>query len=218
MTRAQLNGGTGPLTFQLWDGHGFSSPALGGTPAPILPSGPYQNCGAASQERHMASIYYVDSTQQYLLMFNCDSPTDPASGQGSGKANGAAWFYSTSSDLSDPTQWTAPKEITGSWSEYDTSGSCPSYKGDYASFMSLGSKPGHLTTNGYAFFLWGCAGAGTPGGHQYASRDFTISGGRRGGRIRPALECWCIRPLRRPGVFLCPSEKRVRPRPRRNRR
>jgi uncharacterized protein (TIGR03437 family) len=41
--------------------------------------------------------------------------------------------------------------------------------------MSLGKSAGHLSLTGYIFYLWGCQGAGTPGGRQYSSRAFTIT-------------------------------------------
>ncbi len=54
-------------------------------------------------------------------------------------------------------------------------GSCSDYKGWYPTLMSLGAKPGHLSTSAYGFYLWGCQGAGTPGGRQYSSRAFTMT-------------------------------------------
>jgi arylsulfatase A-like enzyme len=175
IARAKLNGGTAPLSFLKWDGQAFAAPGLGGVGSPILPDGPYENCGDQSQARHQASISYVDDTQQYLLAFVCNSPTDPASGHGAGKITGSAWFYSTNYDLSDPGQWSPPQEIIGSWSEHDTSGGCLDYEGWYPTFMSLGNKPGHLSTDGYVFYMWGCQGGGAPGGRQYSSREFTIT-------------------------------------------
>jgi len=178
LARAQLNSGTAPLSFSKWNGQSFSSPGVGGEEAPILPGGSFQNCGAAGQSRHSGSIYYVETTQQYLLVFVCDSPTDPAAGQGSSGTRGAAWFYSTSYDLSDPSQWSAPQEIIGSWSPWDSSGGCVSFKGWYPTLMSLGAKPGHLSTSGYGFYLWGCEGgsgdANAPK-RQFSSRAFTIT-------------------------------------------
>jgi uncharacterized protein (TIGR03437 family) len=178
LARAQLNGGTAPLTFAKWNGQSFSSPGVGGVEAAILPSGSFQNCRAATQSRHSGSIDYVDTTAQYLLIFVCDSPTDPAAGAGSSGARGSAWFYATSYDVSDPTQWTTPQEITGSFGPWDSSGGCVSYKGWYPTLMSLGSKPGHLSTSGYVFYLWGCeGGAGDTSApkRQFSSRAFTIT-------------------------------------------
>ena len=128
------------------------------------------------RQKYGSSISYVEDAQQYLLTFVCDSPGDPALGQKAGSmARGAAWFWSTSYDLSDQTQWTPPREISGSWSEFDNTGGCPDYKGYYPSFMSLGKSAGHLSLTGYAFYLWGCQGGGTPGGRQFSSRAFTIT-------------------------------------------
>jgi len=110
-----------------------------------------------------------------LLTFFCDSPGDPALGQRAGAARGGSWFYSTSYDLSDQTQWTAPREIAGSWSEFDPSGGCPDYKGYYPTFTSLGKSAGRLSLTGYVFYSFGCQGEGTPGGRQFSTRAFTIT-------------------------------------------
>lgn len=174
VARAQLNGGTAPLTFQKWDGHAFASPGIGGAEPSLLPAGAFENCEANSQLQFGSSISYVEDTQQYLLTFVCDSPGDPTAGQGGG-TRGGAWFYSTTYDLSDQTQWTLPREIAGSWSEFDQSGGCPDYKGYYPSFISLGKSAGHLSLGGYVFYLFGCQGGGTPGGRQMSSRAFTIT-------------------------------------------
>ena len=175
VARAQLNGGSAPLTFQKWDGQAFASPGLGGTESSVLSAGPFENCETPGQNQFGSSISYVEDTQQYLLTFVCVSPGDPALGERAGAAQGAAWFYSTSYDLSDQTQWTAPREIEGSWSESDQSGGCPDYKGYYPTFMSLGKDAGHLSLTGYVFYLWGCQGGGTPGGRQFSSRSFAIT-------------------------------------------
>jgi uncharacterized protein (TIGR03437 family) len=175
MARAQLNGGTAPLNFQKWDGHAFAAPGLGGPEVSVLPAGSFQNCGAAVQNQYGTSISYVDDTQQYLLTFICVSPSDPALGPSGGGRLGAAWFWSSSYTLSDETQWSTPQEIAGSWSEFDSSGGCPDYKGFYPSFMSPGKSAGHLSLAGYVFYLWGCQGAGTHGGRQFSSRAFTIA-------------------------------------------
>jgi hypothetical protein len=94
-----------------WNGTTFGAQGVGGVDSPVFPSGSFQNCQAPAQLRFGSSISHVDETQQYLLTFVCDSPGDPALGQSSG----SAWFYSTSDDLSDPRQWTPPREIAGSW-------------------------------------------------------------------------------------------------------
>ncbi|HKE28391.1 MAG TPA: hypothetical protein VKB88_38845 [Bryobacteraceae bacterium] len=176
VSRAQLNGGTAPLTFQKWNGQAFASPGLGGTEASVLPGGLFENCEAPPQSQFGSSISYVEDTQQYLLTFLCVSPSDPALGAHGGGNLGGAWFYSTSYNLSDQTQWTVPREIPGSWSTYDQSGGCADYKGFYPSFMSLGKSAGHLSLTGYVFYLWGCQTAGTPApGRQFSYRAFTIT-------------------------------------------
>ena len=176
--RAQLNGGTALLNFKKWDGTGFTSTGIGGVEPSIIPTGAFQNCEAPAQTQFGASISYVEDTQQYLLVFVCTSGNDPALGPNGPGTQGAAWFWSTSTDLSDPTKWSAPQEIAGSWSAFDLSGSCQSYNGWYPTLMSLGKKPAHLSTSGHIFYLWGCQGGGTPGpGRQFASRQFTIATG-----------------------------------------
>jgi uncharacterized protein (TIGR03437 family) len=179
LARAQLNGGAAPLSFSKWNGQTFDTPGIGGAEAQLLPNGSFASCGAATQGRTGGSIEYLDATQQYLLLFTCRSDGDPAGGPPPGHG-GNAWFYSTSTDLSDPTKWTTPQEIAGSWSETDSSGGCSLYKGWYPTWMSLDVKPGHLSTSGHVFYLWGCeTGAGdtaTPK-RQFSSRSFTISTG-----------------------------------------
>lgn len=185
VARAQLNGGTSRLSFLKWNGQSFANLGVGGVDSPILPDGPFETCGDPAQGRNAGSISYVVPTQQYLLTFICNSPSDPAGGAGSGGPRGSAWFYSISYDLSDPGRWSAPQEIVGSWMPWDTgtpagSYGCPSFKGWYPTFMSLGRKPGHLSANGHVFYLWGCLGGGaggTPPKRQYSSRAFTITTG-----------------------------------------
>ena len=62
VARAQLNGGTAPLTFLKWDGHAFASPGLGGVETSSLPAGPFENCGAPAQNQFGSSISYVEDT------------------------------------------------------------------------------------------------------------------------------------------------------------
>jgi hypothetical protein len=90
--RAQLNGGSAPLTFQKWDGQGFNAPGIGGAEPPVIPTGAFENCEAPSQSQFGASIGYVEDTQQYLLIFVCISSQDPALGAGGTGNQGAAWF------------------------------------------------------------------------------------------------------------------------------
>jgi hypothetical protein len=181
VARAQLNGGSAPLQFYKWDGHSFSAPGLGGHEVAILPDGAFENCGDVRQSRSQGSISYVDVTQQYLLTFVCNSPGDPINGSPGGRF-GSAWFWATSSDLSDQTTWSTPLEVVGSWAPWDTgtppgSYGCPSYTGWYPTFMSLHHAPGRLTTSGYVFGMWGCLGGSTatPPKRRYSSRQFTIT-------------------------------------------
>ena len=184
--RAQLNGGSAPLNFGKWDGQGFNSAGIGGVEQTMVPAGPFQNCEAPAQTQFGGSINYVEDSQQYLLIFVCTSGNDPALGPNGPGNRGAAWFWSTSYDLSDPTKWSAPQEIAGSWSEFDNSGGCASYNGWYPTLMSLGKKPAHLSTSGYVFYLWGCQGGGTPApGRQFSSRQFTILTGSVGPVLAP---------------------------------
>jgi len=186
VARAPLNGGTAPLTFEKWNGQAFASPGLGGAETSVLPAGAFQNCEAPAQNQYGSSISYVDDTKQYLLLFLCVSPGDPALGPGSSTGQGAAWFYSTSYNLSDQTQWSSPNEIAGSWSTFDNTGGCPDYKGYYPTFMSLAKNPGHLSLTGYVFYLWGCQGVGTPSpGRQFSARAFTITTGAPAPAITP---------------------------------
>jgi hypothetical protein len=190
IARALLNGGSAPLTFEKWNGHHYTSPGLGGDEASVLPVGPggsFQNCLADAQNQFGSSISYVDSTKQYLLTFVCVSLGDPRFGPNQpGALRGAAWFYATSYDPSDPAQWSnpdpignpQPREIEGSWSPFDQASiACPSFKGWYPTFMSLDTNPGHLSNSGHVFYLYGCQGGG--GGEapprQFSSRAFKIT-------------------------------------------
>jgi uncharacterized protein (TIGR03437 family) len=185
IARARLNGGTAPLSFTKWYQGSFSEPGLGpsgGLQSGILPlsSTGFANCESPQQVRGMPAISFVDATQQYLLTFMCKSPTDPLT-QAAGP--GAAWFYSTLDatlyDLSDQAQWTPPQEIVGSWSVLTAcaDGVIEDFNGNYPSFMSLGVKPGHLSTSGYVFFMEGCPGDPTIGTRQFSTRVFTMTTG-----------------------------------------
>ncbi len=178
IARGMLNGGTTLLTFNKWDGSSFAAPGIGGNEIAFLPSGTFQNCGASGQSRTSGSIDYVETTQQYLLLFVCSSLGDPAAGPNNGGRLGSSWFFATSPALSDPSQWSTPQEVTGSWSPWDSSGGCPSYPGWYPTAMSLGAKTGHLTTTGFIFYLSGCEGGSSlnsPPPRRYSSRMFTIA-------------------------------------------
>ena len=176
VSRAELKHGPNRLSFEEWNGSKF---AIGATAMPVLPAATFGNCS-------QGSISYFTETKQYVLIFVCISNGDPASGK-PGKA-GSAWFWSATNNLSSQ-QWSTPKEIEGSWSVWEIpspqppgTGTCPYYKGWYPTFMSLGEHPGHLSPNGYVFYLWGCLGKAMLNGktapspdRQYSSRAFTIS-------------------------------------------
>jgi hypothetical protein len=144
-----------------------------------------QNCGGSLQNRTNGSIAYLDATQQYILFFTCTSNGDPGGSSNTGNI-GAAWFYSTSHDLTDPTQWSTPQEIVGSWAEFNQSGICNSFPGWYHAWMSPGAKPGHIGTEGHVFYLWGCANnTPTSPARQLSSRAFTITAGAAAPSLAP---------------------------------
>jgi hypothetical protein len=188
LARAELNRDGSPLKFLKWNGIAFADTGRGGLGAPLLPAvGGFTECGdPVRQERAQGSISFVEETRQYLLVFVCTSPGDPSAGQpgGAGSA-GSAWFYSTSDDLSNPSKWSVPKEIEGSWAVWNNNGlGCPVFNGWYPTFMSLNMQPGHLSTRGHVFYMAGSLGActdpNTPAPkRQYSSRQFTIVTGRR---------------------------------------
>ncbi|HKD08853.1 MAG TPA: hypothetical protein VKB79_23325 [Bryobacteraceae bacterium] len=178
VARAPLNGGTAPLQFMKWDGFGFnSSNGIGGQEASFLPNGSFGACEAPPQAQFGSSISYVEDTRQYLLIFVCRTLGDPLNGPDPKASMGAAWFFSTSYDLSDPMQWTTPVEITHSWSPFDSNfPTCQAYDGWYPTFMSLGKDATHLSTTGYVFYLAGCQTGGSPAPQRmYSSRPFTMT-------------------------------------------
>jgi len=111
-----------------------------------------------------------------VLTFVCLSTGNPKGGNVGGP-RGAAWFFSTSRDLSDPNAWSAPREIIGSWNVFPDDQD-PLFNGWYPTFMSLAQEPSRLTARGFAFYLWGRTGGGCApnpcGLRQFASRRFTI--------------------------------------------
>jgi len=196
--RAALNGESDRLKFDKWDGTDYESTGLGGPETSVLPAhGSFEQCLAKAQTQFGASISYVEQTKQYLLTFVCVSDGDPALGSNQqDPKRGAAWFYATSDDISCPTcpsKWSEPNalgspqpiEIEGSWSEFtDRTEPSPSpiaspcaevYKGFYPSFMSMSKSAGHLSLDGYVFYLWGCQPGGTQGGRKFSSRQFKIT-------------------------------------------
>jgi hypothetical protein len=176
IAQAAFNGGA-PLVFQKWNGQdqGFASSGMGGADAAIPLGGDFHNCGGPTQIGFGASISFVEDTQQYLLLFVCNSPGEPSGGVNTG-SRGGAWMWATTYDLSDQAHWSVPQEVEGSWSPFDTTtdpSGCASYKGFYPTLMSLDHQPEHLGMNGYAFYLWGCQQGGP--GRLYSSRHFKIS-------------------------------------------
>jgi hypothetical protein len=208
--RAALNQGQERLTFHKWNGgtDWLTLPGIGGdeTNSSILQLAGLTNspdnfthCLDPSQKQFGSSISYVEQTHQYLLTFVCVSAKgDPQLGdKQTDPRKGAAWFYATNYNLSDPTQWSPqdenghlqPIEIDGSWGEFTdqtepTASPTPSpaaspcnevYKGFYPSFMSMENSAGHLSLDGYVFYLWGCQPGGTVGGRKFSSRQFKIT-------------------------------------------
>jgi hypothetical protein len=189
VARAQLNGGTAPLKFYKWDGYDFKkSDGLWGAEMSFLPVGPFANCEAPLQSQFGSSISYVEDTQQYLLIFVCVSPgdPDPEPGEPPDSSRGAAWFFSTSYDLSDPMQWTTPQKIEGSWYKFTgkdpspppSDQPCDDFNGWYPTLMSLGKDAARLTRTGYVFSMSGCQQGGPnlmPPSRVYSSRAYTMT-------------------------------------------
>ncbi len=163
----------------------------GGLESPIFPQDPSSSagalatCQAPAQNQLGGAIEYVEATHEYVLTFICNSPSDPANPSApppAGATRGAAWFYSTLDatqyDLSRQDMWSAPTEIGGSWRWFASNGASPAsncvYDGWYPTFMSLGTKPGHLTKTGYAFSMDGCQDTEAGAPRAYTSRTFTI--------------------------------------------
>ena len=160
----------------------FETDGLWGAEMSFLPVGPFANCEDPSQNQFGSSISYVEDTHQYLLTFVCVSPgdPDPEPGEAPDSSKGAAWFFSTSYDLSDPMQWTTPQKITGSWSPFPGGGACAAFNGWYPTLMSLGKDAARLTRTGYIFSMSGCQSGGPSGGpppppRSYSSRAFTMT-------------------------------------------
>jgi hypothetical protein len=179
VSQAALNGMSDKLDFHKWDGNKFGPEGLGGDEVSVLPTGPFANCEdpdpSANQNQFGSSISYFEQTNQYLLTFVCVSKGDPAYPQGPDNAiKGAAWFWSTTSDLTTQA-WSPPAEIEGSWSAFTDTDVCSNFDGFYPTFMSPGKTAGHLGINGYVFYLHGCQPGGTPEGRFFSSRSFKIS-------------------------------------------
>jgi hypothetical protein len=178
LARGQLNGGSGMLTFSKWYGGAFGESGLGGYQSPIFAAGSPSYCLGNGQLREMGSISYVETAQQYLLVFVCHSNSDPATGS---PGPGTAWFYSTNGDLSSADQWSKPQEIEGSWSPLVANGNGCADFAAYPTLMSMWTRPGHLTNRGFVFYTQGCPGdEGTGGGtpppaRVYGTREFQMT-------------------------------------------
>ncbi len=192
VARAKLDRTGAKLQFSKWNGVAFSSisDGLGGTDAPMLPSasdGNFAACGdnESKQGRSQGSISWVEETHQYLLLFVCTSPGDPAQGVKASDTFGSAWFWATNDDLNDQSGWSIPQEIEGSFAEHtepDGKTGCPLYHGWYPTLMSPDMAPGRLGTFGYVFYMSGSLGPCDQGGlpdRTYSTRQFRIVTGPR---------------------------------------
>ena len=196
VTGANCGPGSGAATICQISNAGLGSDG-GGLESPIFPQSGANDpssaatCQSSNQKQLGGSISFVETSQEYLLLFICNSPIDPANPGApspTGSTRGAAWFYATLDatkyDLSRQDQWGAPREIPESWAWLTSNANeagCPSggcsacvYDGWYPSLMSMGNKPGHLGSSGYVFSMQGCqdVGAGSP--RAYVSRAFNL--------------------------------------------
>lgn len=158
------------------DGLGVESPVFPMQAGATAESASYQTCQAQGlQLQVMGSLSYIVDTNQYLMLFVCNTPTDP--GNALNNVPGVALFYATldaaAYSLADQSHWSAPREVEGSWEAY-ASPSCNLHSLNYPSAMSLAMASGRLTTNGFIFSMLGCAGAGDTTLRQYSSRTFAI--------------------------------------------
>lgn len=180
IARARLKKSGARLVFYKWDGTKFESAGLGGEGYPFLPDGDATNCADPRQERSQGSISFVQATRQYLLVFVCNSlnnPFDPTDTN-----TGSGWFYSVTDKLDDPTSWSTPQLIDGTYEDWnipDPGRGCPEFHGWYPTFMSLKRAPGKLGLTGYAFYTTGALGACNPPDptrkRVYSSRLFSIA-------------------------------------------
>ena len=167
LARAQLNGGAGKLNFLKWNGGSYASPGIGGVETiSILADGNFASCGDVSQTR--AEGRSAMSTPSSNIF--CSSSAIPRATPPSVTRAEERWAPRGSSGddfpsrFRDPTQWSRPQEITGTWSLWDTTSGCDNYPGWYPTAMSLTGNPGHLSLTGYIFYLSGCKGAGSADG------------------------------------------------------
>ncbi len=159
------------------DGLGVESPVFPMQAGATATSASYLSCQAQGlQSQVMASVSYVEDTNQYLMLFVCNTPTDPANVLNS--APGVALFYATLDaslySLANQSHWSVPHEVDGSWEPY-ASTSCNLISLNYPTPMSLGALSTHLTVAGaFLFSMQGCDGAGDTTLRQYSSRRLTI--------------------------------------------
>jgi hypothetical protein len=188
VSRALLQGNNN-LVFDKWyNGSFWPATGVGGPQSPLFPirANGFAACEDVTQIQTMPSISYVEATRQYLLVFLCNSPGNPADPSIMRPSQrGAAWFYSTLDatqfDLSGQDQWSTPVQIEDSWQWFqsfvdkttNTTKYCI-YDGNYPSFMSPDTNPGHLSTNGFVFSMEGCSGGADGQIRHYLSRRFEI--------------------------------------------
>jgi hypothetical protein len=160
------------------NGTGVESPVFPTQASATDTSASYLSCQAQTlQSQVMSSLAYVEETNQYLLIFVCNTPTDPANPAINNQA-GVALFYATLDaslySLADQGQWSVPQEVEGSWEPY-ASVSCPLVTINYPSLMALGKPSGHVSTAGtFLFSMQGCDGAGDTTLRHYLSRTISI--------------------------------------------
>jgi hypothetical protein len=217
MIRAKLEPGGPPKNFEKWYGGptnvnfanyqsgtivasfgntgSSTGNGLGAAQSPIFPrdvvngkdSPGYVSCQARGQKQATPTLSYVETTNEYLLVFVCHSPTKPSDPESTdpentcGDAGGATWMYSTldasAFDLSRQDKWSTPKEIQGAWHCFEPHENCGEgiYDGWYPTLMTVSRASGHLSTknSSFAFSMKGCTNAGAK--RNYESRRLTFS-------------------------------------------
>ena len=169
VARAPL-GNAGPLAFTKWHQGGWSQPGVGGLDGAVTPQ---RGCGDSGYQ-DAGQITYVEPLQLYLLTFVCVKLQMTQAGTYSPFEGG--WYFSTATSL-ETQNWSAPQAIDGSTAPVTSSptAGCPSgaiFDGWYPSFVTPGSKAGHLGSTGRVFYLKGCDG-GTSG-RAFTSKTFTF--------------------------------------------
>jgi hypothetical protein len=160
------------------NGTGVESPIFPTQASATAMSASYLSCQARGlQSQVMSSLSYVEETNQYLLIFVCNTPTDPANPTINDQL-GVALFYSTLDasqySLADQDRWATPQEVDASWEAY-ASISCPLHTLNYPTLMALGQASGHVSiADTFLFSMQGCAGAGDTTLRHYMSRSIVI--------------------------------------------